>query len=239
MWAIKRHRFTEPHPDDPLPRRRPTPDHPYTADKCATCEHTYALDEGLRGGPQFFHTAHEAAALLMAVGASDSVRQATAQTRRDAVRYRPYTASHGKIPDDVPEPVPSGDLEALAHLDVIVAEGQIHDALYEDSDWDIRFRHDLDEEPESDPDWLNTPLFERFPIDDHEERYEDLTPEPSDEAAAPRMWRRRGTPARHPLRPARLDRGHDRRRALPVALVRARRGIRRRLRADRHGALPD
>jgi len=152
VWGDVRHRFTDRTPIDPLPRRHPTHEHPYAQDTCATCEHQYAPDEGPRAGRHFLYAAADITSLLLGVGGGDPVRQVTAQVRRDALRIRPKTKSHRK-PDD--GEVPEDELEWLQSIATIddLDDGHLQrDALYEDSDWDVRFRRGLGEDLVQ-PDW--------------------------------------------------------------------------------------
>lgn len=122
-WTIKRHRFIERTPADPLPRRHPTHEHSYSSDTCPICEHTYAPDEGPRTGRAFVFSAVEIASLLTSVGQGQSIRKATAQARRDALRWRAPTKPHRRtqsrssLPDWPDEPPPEED-EGTAYAEI-------------------------------------------------------------------------------------------------------------------------
>jgi hypothetical protein len=149
-FVEKRHRFIEPRPDDPLARRHPTHEHSYSQDNCPTCEHQYALDEGPRAGHDFFHTAGEIASLLIHVGRRMPVRLAAAQTRRDALRFRPKTASH-RAPDTGPTPEDLAWLESVVYLEDLGLTHRIADLS--DTDDAARFHRGLGEDYEPDTMW--------------------------------------------------------------------------------------
>jgi hypothetical protein len=87
-WFEKRHRFTDRTPDDPLPRRHPTHEHPYHQDTCALCETTYAPDEGLRADRNFYFAAHDAATTTVASSRCGAVPMARWPARTFRSRSR-------------------------------------------------------------------------------------------------------------------------------------------------------
>ncbi len=132
LWVIKRHRFTQRSADDPLPRRHPTHAHAYSSDACPVCEHTYALDDGPRAGRGFVFATTEIADVLASVGERRPIREAIAQARRDALRFRAPTRSHRRF---------FGPAEAPAVTD---------DPPSEDEAWSLDPVEPLAEEP----DWV-------------------------------------------------------------------------------------
>jgi hypothetical protein len=137
-------------PIDPLPRRHPTHAHSYSQDNCPTCEHIYAPDEGPRAGRHFLFAAADIASLLMGVGRGDPIREGAAQTRRDALRFRPPSASHRGL---AYEPTP----EDLAWLASVASYDDLGHGYYaietEGTDWDVRFRRGLGEDDYVSDDW--------------------------------------------------------------------------------------
>ena len=132
LWVIRRHRFTQRSADDPLPRRHPTHAHAYSSDACPVCELTYAPDDGPRAGRGFVFATTEIADVLVSVGQRHPIREAIAQARRDALRFRAPTRSHRRFaePDNTR---PATD-----------------DPPSEDEAWPVDLAEPLVEEPE----WL-------------------------------------------------------------------------------------